>query len=348
MMSARPKAFGNLMAEVIRPKLCVSCGACVAVCPLNSIEMAGSTPRLVSLCTVCGMCYNNCPRTEFDEEELEKKSFGWVKGASEIGFYRGLYAVRTLNERILERCQDGGAVTAILAHMHSKGCIAVVAGLKESGIWEPQPLVASSLEELVEAAGTKYTPSPTLLGVASAVKGYMAESVAVVGTPCQVIGLRRIQLGERSEAKISQALSIVIGLFCMETFDHAKLMEFLRNKGVEPKEVQKFDIKRGRFLAYGADGAILLRVKLKEMEGLVRECCHHCVDFSAELADLSVGNVGSPDGWSTVIVRSERGEEALRGAEKEGLIEVKSLDEMEPGLKAVVKLSKLKRERAKA
>ncbi|MCD6479878.1 Coenzyme F420 hydrogenase/dehydrogenase, beta subunit C-terminal domain [Candidatus Bathyarchaeota archaeon] len=347
-MSSRPKAFGNLMAEVIRPKLCVGCGGCSAVCPLNSIEMAGSTPRLISLCISCGMCYNNCPRTSFDEETLEERAFGATRGESEIGFYKGLYAVRALDERIREHCQDGGAVTALLAHMLSEGCVAVVAGLKPGGIWEPQPRVVSTLEELLEAAGTKYTPSPTLVGVASAVKEYMADRVAVVGTPCQVTALRRIQLGDHSEAKFSKALELIIGLFCMETFDYGRLMEFIKAKGVEPKDVHKFDIKRGRFLAYGDDGETLLRVKLREMEELVRECCHHCTDFTSELADISVGNVGSPDGWSTVIVRSDRGEEALRGAEKEGLIEVKPLDEVEPGLEAVVKLARFKRERAKA
>ncbi len=347
-MSSRPKAFGNLMAEVIRKKLCVGCGGCSAVCPLNSIEMAGSTPRLISLCIACGMCYNNCPRTSFDKETLEERAFGWTGGASEVGFYKGLYAVRALDERILERCQDGGAVTALLAHKLSEGCVSVVAGLKPESVWEPQPIVVSSLDELLEAAGTKYTSSPTLVGVASAVKEYMAEHVAVVGTPCQVTALRRIQLGDHSEVKFSKALDLIIGLFCMETFDYGKLMEFLRAKGVEPKDIHKFDIKRGRFLAYDADGETLLRVKLKELEALVRECCHHCDDFTSELADISVGNVGSPDGWSTVIVRSDRGEKALRGAEKEGLIEVKPLAEMEPGLEAVVKLARFKRERAKA
>lgn len=336
------------MAEVIREKLCVSCGGCAAVCPLNSIEMAGPNPRLISLCTTCGMCYNNCPRTEFKVEELKNKIFGEMKKISEIGFYRDLFAVRALDGRILKRCQDGGAVTAVLLNFLSQGGAAIVAGFKKGEVWEPQPLVARGLEELLEAAGTKYTPSPTLLGVASAVKEHMVKRVAVVGTPCQVRGIRRIQLGEHSEAQLSRGLDLVIGLFCMETFDHGKLMEFLSSRGINPKEICKFDIKRGRFLAYGGDRESLLRVKLKEMEGLVRECCHHCVDFSAELADISVGNVGSPDGWSTVIMRSERGEEAIRGAEKEGLIEVRALDEVKPGIEAVVKLSKSKRERVGA
>ena len=53
--------------------------------------------------------------------------------------------------------------------------------------------------------------------------------------------------------------------------------------------------------------------------------CSVCTDFTAELADISVGSVGSAEGWSTVITRTERGDELVRGASERGYIEVKDI-----------------------
>lgn len=348
-MSRRPKIFGHLVAEVIRKDLCVSCGACEAVCPVNSIELVDGTPKLVGLCIGCGMCYANCPQVEFDIEELEEEVFGRAKGEgeAETGIYKALYAVRAKSGDIQGRSQDGGAVTAILAQfLADGGDCAVVAGLEEGRVWLPKPKVALSREDLIESAGTKYTPSPTLVGVVSAVNEYEKRKVAVVGTPCQMRALRRVETGDYSDVRISKATALNIGLFCMETFNHGKLMEFLEREGVDASKVTKFDIKKGRFIAWQGDEAVY-DVKLSEMKDLVRPCCHVCSDFAAEFADISIGNVGSPDGWSTVIVRTERGEAALRAAERGGLIEVKPLEEVKPGIKIVKRLAKRKKKEAR-
>jgi len=327
----------------------VSCGACAAVCPVNSIALEEGVPKLVGLCIACGMCYNNCPRAEFDVEEMERQVFGRARGEdeAETGVVKAVYAVRTKDAGILERCQDGGAVTAILSQFLADGgeC-AVVAGLEEGKVWSPEPVVAVSREEVVAGAGTKYTSCPILVGVASAVNEYEKQKVAVVGTPCQMRALRRIETGDYSEAKIREAVALDVGLFCMETFGYSSLMEFLERAGVDASKVTKFDIKKGRFIAWQGDEQVY-NVKLSEMKELVRPCCHECDDFASEFSDVSVGNVGSPDGWSTVVVRTERGEAALRAAEKGGLIEVKPLGEVKPGLKAVVKLARLKKKQAK-
>ena len=347
-MSGRPKIFGHLMAEVIRKDLCVSCGACSAVCPVDSIALEDGTPKLVGLCIACGMCYNNCPRTEFDVEAVEKQVFGRIRTEeeAEIGVVQACYAVRAKDSDVLERCQDGGAVTAILSQFLADGgeC-AVVAGLEEGRTWSPKPFVALSKEEVIEGAGTKYTPCPTLVGVSSAVEEHRKRKVAAVGTPCQMRALRRVETGVYSYKRIADAVVLNIGLFCMETFGYSSFMNFLEKEGVDASKVTKFDIKKGRFIAW-QEGEAVYDVKLSKVKELVRPCCNQCDDFASEFSDLSVGNVGSPDGWSTVIVRTDRGETALRAAEKAGLIEVKPLEEVKPGLKTVVKLAKKKRKEA--
>ncbi len=346
----RPKVFGNLFAEVVRRGLCVGCGACVSVCPVASLSMVGDKPRLTGMCIACQMCYNNCPRSYFSEEEVEERIFGRRRGGEEetyLGVYRACYAARSKDEEVLSRCQDGGAVTSILMQLmrDDPGLCAVVASVDTGSDWLPRPVVATSVDELLEGAGTKYTPSPTLLGLRSAVREYGRERVAVVGTPCQIRALRKMQTSPFSPLRLAESVELAIGLFCMETFDHGKLIEYLKGAGLDPSKITRFDIKKGRFMAFEGE-ELVFKVPLKKMADLVRSCCHSCTDFTSEFADISVGSVGSPEGWSTVIVRTERGERALGKAVKAGVLEVKPLGEVKPGLKAVLKLAKGKREKA--
>ncbi|MBS7651455.1 Coenzyme F420 hydrogenase/dehydrogenase, beta subunit C-terminal domain, partial [Candidatus Bathyarchaeota archaeon] len=84
---------------------------------------------------------------------------------------------------------------------------------------------------------------------------------------------------------------------------------------------------------------------VKELEPYVVSGCSKCQDFSAELSDISVGAVGSQRGWTTVLVRSEIGEEIFNSAADDGVIESTPLSEVKPGLEMVVKLSQIKKRR---
>ena len=347
-MSEKPKIFGHLMTEVIRKGTCVGCGACEAVCPVNTVKLEDGTPKLVGLCIACQMCYFNCPVAAFDIDEMEEEVFGRSRTEEEaaIGVHRAIHAVRAKGDEILGVAQDGGAVTALLCQFLSGGGDgAVVAGVEEGAPWKAKPVVVRSREEVLRGAGTKYTPSQTLVGVASAVKEHALKKIAVVGTPCQMRALRKVETGARCEADISDAVALKIGLFCMETFSYPSFMEYLGNEGIDASEVDKFEIKSGRFIA-NQGGKAVHRVRLSKVKELVRGCCHSCGDFTAEFSDISAGNVGSPDGWSTVVVRTEAGEEALRAAEKAGLVEVQPLEEGKSGLGLVERLAVKKRKDA--
>lgn len=347
-MSGRPKIFGHLMTEVIRKGTCVSCGSCVAVCPVNSIELESGIPKLVGLCTACGMCFANCPVAVFDVDEMENEVYGRTRNESEaeIGVKTGVYAVRAKDEAVMEHAQDGGAVTVVISQFLSDGGEgAIVAGLGNEGLWIPKPVVVTTKEEAQAGAGTKYTSSPTILGVDSAVFEHKMKKIAVVGTPCQIRGLAKIATGRFSEADIRDAVDLKVGLFCMETFNHASLLEYLKNNEIDISKVDKFEIKNGRFIVK-QDGETVHRARLRKVKDLVRGCCHSCGDFTSEFADLSVGNVGSPNGWSTVIVRTKRGEEALMAAEKMGKIEITPIDTEDESFELVKKLATMKKDNA--
>lgn len=41
--------------------LCISCGKCAEVCPLENIELRDGRPHWKGHCTTCNACYHNCP-----------------------------------------------------------------------------------------------------------------------------------------------------------------------------------------------------------------------------------------------------------------------------------------------
>jgi coenzyme F420 hydrogenase subunit beta len=140
---------------------------------------------------------------------------------------------------------------------------------------------------------------------------------------------------------------LTIGLFCSKVYTYDQLItEFVQKKhGIDPAKITRTVVKRNRFKVYiGAD--CVLDVNIKELEPYMSEPCHYCIDYVAELADISVGAVGSPDGWTTVIVRSELGQKLFDSAVKAKIIEAAPIETVQPGLPFVVKLSnKKKRER---
>jgi coenzyme F420 hydrogenase subunit beta len=70
--------------------------------------------------------------------------------------------------------------------------------------------------------------------------------------------------------------------------------------------------------------------------------CHVCLDYVSNLGDISTGSVGSPDGWSTVFVRTKVGTDVWSKAVAAGLFETKPIEGVKPGLEMVTKLAKEK------
>jgi len=233
-------------------------------------------------------------------------------------------------------------VTALLAYALDKKLIdaAVVAGRDSK--WIAKPVVVTKSADLVKYAGTKYTPSPTLIGVRSAIDEYAKSKVGMVGTPCQIKAARRIQTSPMGNRRLAQALHLTIGLFCMESYGYDRLVAYLATKGIDTSTVTKVDIKKGSFIAWSEDKE-LLHVPLKEIDEYVRTSCKECDDFTAEFADISVGAIGSADGNSTIIARTEKGLQLLKDAAKEGYLELRELKPDGKTIQKVLSMAQIKR-----
>jgi coenzyme F420 hydrogenase subunit beta len=333
----------TLEKDVILTNKCVGCATCVVVCPFNCLEYVEGQPRLVKKCENCGICPPACPEYDWSWSKAEQFVFGRQRREDEeFGIYRRLVLANATDKRILEKAQDGGAVTALLIYALQNGIIEGVAhsGFSKEKTFFPVPKLATTTEQILENAGTRYTYSPSLLAFREGVK-QGKENLAFVGTPCQIHALRKIQMFPLK--KYSNPLQFAIGLMCTESFTYGGLIEhhIKKNMGINLNDIAKMNIK-GKIQVYLKSGE-KKSIPLAEAKQYTRQSCRICNDFSAELADISAGGLGLSN-WTFLILRTERGESLLDGAVDAGLLKTRVVDEEPFALTLLSKLSKKKQQ----
>ncbi|MCS4541229.1 MAG: Coenzyme F420 hydrogenase/dehydrogenase, beta subunit C-terminal domain [Euryarchaeota archaeon] len=302
MRTAKDEGFASLEGRVVLSGLCYSCGLCVAVCPENVIEMIVEMPTLKGNCTHCGDCFVECPKSYLPIKEIQENLFGDTQSFEQsIGYYQKIFSAQTKRKKILGVSQSGGVVTTLLTSALDQNLIngALVTALE--GEWGPKPTIARTYPKLLESARSKYTVNSIL----TALKEVGAEDeIAVVGLPCHVQALRKLQVSS-SSPKILNRIKILIGLFCSSSFT-SSFLEYIRKKNsIELSQIKKFDISKGN--VYLTVGAEKICFPLKEVSPYKPTGCRLCFDFTSELADISVGSEGAQTDWSAVIIRTEKG-----------------------------------------
>jgi coenzyme F420 hydrogenase subunit beta len=255
-----------------------------------------------------------------------------------LGTYKEALSARSTDKQIQKISQDGGIVTSLLSFALDEKIIdgAVVAGPGKD-MWKPEPLVAMTSDEILAAAGTKYTFSPNVFMLKNAARQYGLEKIGTVAIPCQLMGIRKMQSYPFGVRFVADKIAMILGIYCMENFPFESLRTFMGKMGVNPDMVEKMDIGKGKFWIHTADET--LSIPLKETHGYEQNGCKVCLDYVAELSDLSTGSVGSPDGWSTVLTRTDAGESLFKMAVDAGLIETKPMADVKPGLGLLEKLA---------
>jgi coenzyme F420 hydrogenase subunit beta len=308
--------------DVVENGLCTYCGSCIALCDKIS---EGTEVADVSQCPGdCPTCVP-CPRSELLKQDLEWKIFGKTREAETLGNFLEVHAAKTKDGKILEVGQDGGVVTTILKHALDEGIVDGVISVRGSE-WKAEAYLARDFEELLIGACTKYTSAPSLVELTEAVIRKNLKNVAFVGTPCQIQGLRKI-MDDPNYDIIGRRVGLVVGLFCMESYFHTMLDDVRKRLGVSLVDITKMDIK-GKYLNISVKGRDEPeKIPLEDVKEFTRDACHFCVDFAGELADISVGSVGSPKGLSTVMTRTEAGKNVFGGAVKAGALESKPIED---------------------
>ncbi|MCX6676535.1 MAG: Coenzyme F420 hydrogenase/dehydrogenase, beta subunit C-terminal domain [Methanothrix sp.] len=292
---------------------CIACGACALVCPTRSILERK----------------NIYPLSSADIIELEEE---FLSGTidSDLGVNREMFAGKSSIEG-----QDGGMATSILQRRIEMGLLDAAVVAQKNKICGANAALVDETESILQAKGTKYVRVSVIAPLLDALQRGKRR-IAVVGTPCQIRVVRKLQRQGYFDEKFPDAEMFLIGLFCFESFDYESLKSRVRELfGIDLDKAEKMQIARGKFIVT-VDGK-QYSCRVRELENAVRAGCSFCGDLVNRLADISIGSIGSPDGYSTVIVRSERGVKLLEGVQ---------FDRREINKDEIVKLAAIKKKNA--
>ncbi len=203
-----------------------------------------------------------------------------------------------ITTRIAERLLETGAVDAVLTMAPDP-----------DDKWRPVPVLVTKPEGMAACRGMRmgYAPLLALLEPALAA-GY--ARLAVIGIPCQVHALRRL------EKELGFERLYVVGTPCSDNTTTERFHAFLALLDDDPETITYLEFRADyRVELRFADGRVktipFLQLPISKLPGdFFPLTCRTCVDYTNVLADITIGYMGG-QGAQWLIVRNDRGAELL-------------------------------------
>jgi coenzyme F420 hydrogenase subunit beta len=338
-----PKSFQDLIEEVHNKGICQECGGCVSFCSSAEYDVIGlkdpyTPPEYINKdkCLECGICYYICPQTHILDNELNKTYNFSDFSSMPIGNYENVYSCQATDKEFLDYGTDGGVVNSIINFLIEKKQIEGAVVSKTDAPFSREATFADSKYDLLKASGAKLDISPQLDEIQKfctythsipKLNHYKFKKLAIVGTPCQLYTIRCMQdLGVTP----SENIEICLGLFCYENFFFEKLQikKFEKDFNIKFSDIEKINIKEDVIfkLKDQGTGEKIIHIPFNHLNDYMRPACNACSDFTNIYADISFGGLGSPDKYTTVIPRTQKGKEILSKVINAGIISCKDLD----------------------
>ncbi len=299
--------------ETVSANLCTGCGTCAALCPYSAIEIIKNEYKGIYIpmldqqkCNQCGICYKVCPGMPVDYREHSINIFGKGPYDKSIGNYLNCYIGYTTDYDIRYNSSSGGLVTAVLIYALEQGIIdgALVTRMKKDMPLEPEPFIARTRDEIIEASRSKYCPvhvNTVLREILNADGKY-----AVVGLPCHINGIRK---AEKVNIKLKERIVLHLSIFCSGTPNSNATKFLLYRLNTHPNHIKKLNYRGngwpGNLSLYLKDNSVKEMPYPEYWQGMISPFytfrCIACSDWFSELADLSFG-----DAWLQEIKRDDK------------------------------------------
>jgi coenzyme F420 hydrogenase subunit beta len=267
-------------------------------------------PKLNEIkCNNCGICYAVCPGHSVDFKALNLEIFGKNPEDTVIGNYLTCYVGHATNYDTRYSSSSGGFVTALLTYALEEGLIdgALVTKMSTDNPLKPEPFIARTTEDIIEACGSKYCPVPANIAIEEILNSKNGEKFAVVGLPCHIQGIRK---AEQVNDKLKEKIVLHLGLFCQSFGVNFFATEYVLKKlNILKEDVVRINYRSGDF----PPGIMTIEIKNNNATEISHldfwdtaffpsvSCfapirCMLCSDQNCKLSDISIGS-----GWSSYL-----------------------------------------------
>lgn len=330
----------------MRSHLCNRCGSCVGLSDGKIIfeDKTGKyQPKIISpiddsmadtLWEACPGKYFSFP--DFREEVYPDASFFHTF----IGSYERIGIGYAADAAVRREGASGGIISAILIWLLKNNKIdgAVVLGMSKSEPWLTEAFIATTPEEIIQGAQSKYIISSTndILPQIAAFDG----KLAYVGLPGQIQSIRKLQ---RMKHPAVRNITYIFGPFYGNTLHFSSVNSFLKTHGEKDyRNITKLYFRYGEWPGN-------MRVELKSGRVIELKKFHanylipfhilrnslYCTDLTNEFTDISGGDAWAPvyeergKGFSMVISRSKKGDALLQEMVDDGWLSFDQISEQE-------------------
>lgn len=198
--------------------ICVSCEICSASCPEVAITMENIGGRFLpkvddGKCTDCGLCLEICPGVDVDPFGLRNQG---IPDTMFDGPWLKIYTAHSNDLDMRKNSTSGGLITTLLVELiKNKGFDAAFVLPFAVFTGKPAQLKATrEIPKIFSSTESEYIPA-SVYNVIKALKESADSRYVIVGTPCQISGIKKyIKRAQQSEENL-----LFLGLFCEKTLN---------------------------------------------------------------------------------------------------------------------------------
>ena len=329
------------VADIVRWRLCVGCGACASACPEQNIRLVdvpaeGIRPLLADpqRCGSCTACLAVCPGHELDYSYHRSRP-GIVAGlAPAFGPVIEIWEGHARDPEIRLAGSSGGALTALgLYGLERLG----MHGVLHVGADPAEPLrnrtgLSRSRRELMARTGSRYAPASACDSL-NLIEAAPAACV-FIGQPAEVAALEKAR---RLRPQLDRRVGLTLSFFCAGSPSTQGTVDLLKTMGIDAAQLGSLRYRGngwpGSFAAGLKDGsAPIQRLSYRESWAFLQRYrpygAHLWPDDTGEAADIYCGDPWYEDpkadalGSSLVVARTAAGREAVRGAMAAGYLDL--------------------------
>jgi coenzyme F420-reducing hydrogenase beta subunit len=324
------KALYKNVCEVIVPAdMCIGCGICVPVCPVDVLEMQfNQFGELIPVevregCLPCPICLQACPfyNQKDNEDSLALTTFGSqtdMKHRPETGYYLKAFVSHVEDQEIRLNRSSGGLATWLQESYLAQGLADYVINVVPNN--DPEKsfrfAIFDSFEQVRQSAKSAYYPVEMSEVIAQVL--HTPGSYVFTGLPCFIKGLK---LAMRHNISLRKRIRATIGLVCGQQKSRFFGEYLVADHGGNQSQLTQFDFRfknpeksanafshmyetraesnRTEQHIISDPEAFLL---IWQSDSFKINACNYCDDVFSELADVVV-----MDAWLSPFQQDWRG-----------------------------------------